>query len=376
VSRVLITGGAGFIGSHLAEAIIARGDSVTVVDDESTGSSKNLAAVQRHLYRRRSNRHSGYDEPGRHSWSCSGLHYSWCHHNESASFIVAGALIVVITVGSAGLLLSTPHYGNQLQARLDYIWKDATGGGRLVLWHDVVLRLLPNVWLRGTGLGMFRPAFAAYRSDNYSAFNPDVHFETAHNIFLDRWTEQGLPGLVILVVLIAITIQNNRKSFRHTSEASQRWAITAVTCALVSACIGNLFNGEVIPTAYYLYLWIGLSFATRDCFVPFVVPQYASCSFRLPAYAISAVLPCVLVWHANNNWIAEKNLSAALKALHAGNETDLVRFGRASVAAFPEKGVYGLEFSNLVLEFVNTHPLRDPPAERAVPHDGGGRPSA
>jgi UDP-glucose 4-epimerase len=48
VSRVLITGGAGFIGSHLAEAIIARGDSVTVVDDESTGSSKNLAAIQRH----------------------------------------------------------------------------------------------------------------------------------------------------------------------------------------------------------------------------------------------------------------------------------------------------------------------------------------
>jgi nucleoside-diphosphate-sugar epimerase len=48
VSRVLITGGAGFIGSHLAEAIIARGDRVTVVDDESTGSSKNLTAVQRH----------------------------------------------------------------------------------------------------------------------------------------------------------------------------------------------------------------------------------------------------------------------------------------------------------------------------------------
>ena len=48
MSRVLITGGAGFIGSHLAEAIIARGDSVTVVDDESTGSAKNLAAVQRH----------------------------------------------------------------------------------------------------------------------------------------------------------------------------------------------------------------------------------------------------------------------------------------------------------------------------------------
>jgi UDP-glucose 4-epimerase len=38
----LITGGAGFIGSHLADALIARGDSVTILDNMSTGSAKNL----------------------------------------------------------------------------------------------------------------------------------------------------------------------------------------------------------------------------------------------------------------------------------------------------------------------------------------------
>lgn len=40
--RVLITGGAGFIGSHLADAYLARGDEVYVLDDLSTGSIKNL----------------------------------------------------------------------------------------------------------------------------------------------------------------------------------------------------------------------------------------------------------------------------------------------------------------------------------------------
>ena len=43
--RFFITGGAGFIGGHLAEALLAEGHSVVIVDDLSTGSKDNLAAV-------------------------------------------------------------------------------------------------------------------------------------------------------------------------------------------------------------------------------------------------------------------------------------------------------------------------------------------
>ena len=41
--RVFITGGAGFIGSHLCDALVARGDSVTILDNLSTGSRTNIA---------------------------------------------------------------------------------------------------------------------------------------------------------------------------------------------------------------------------------------------------------------------------------------------------------------------------------------------
>jgi UDP-glucose 4-epimerase len=46
VARTLVTGGAGFIGSHLVERLIRRGDSVTVLDDLSTGRRANLEAVE------------------------------------------------------------------------------------------------------------------------------------------------------------------------------------------------------------------------------------------------------------------------------------------------------------------------------------------
>jgi UDP-glucose 4-epimerase len=46
--RVLITGGAGFIGSHLADAYIQRGDEVYVIDDLSTGTIENIQHLKKH----------------------------------------------------------------------------------------------------------------------------------------------------------------------------------------------------------------------------------------------------------------------------------------------------------------------------------------
>ena len=41
--RAVVTGGAGFLGSHLCDRLIGRGDSVICIDDFSTGSKENVA---------------------------------------------------------------------------------------------------------------------------------------------------------------------------------------------------------------------------------------------------------------------------------------------------------------------------------------------
>jgi UDP-glucose 4-epimerase len=46
--RVLITGGAGFIGSHLSEKHLARGDEVHIIDDLSTGGIENIQHIKKH----------------------------------------------------------------------------------------------------------------------------------------------------------------------------------------------------------------------------------------------------------------------------------------------------------------------------------------
>ena len=46
--RALITGGAGFVGSHLAEFLLARGDDVVIIDDLSTGAMDNIVHLKGH----------------------------------------------------------------------------------------------------------------------------------------------------------------------------------------------------------------------------------------------------------------------------------------------------------------------------------------
>ena len=45
--RCLVTGGAGFIGSHIAEGLVGRGDNVRILDNLSQGSLDNISHIRK-----------------------------------------------------------------------------------------------------------------------------------------------------------------------------------------------------------------------------------------------------------------------------------------------------------------------------------------
>ncbi|HLN25802.1 MAG TPA: NAD-dependent epimerase/dehydratase family protein, partial [Patescibacteria group bacterium] len=50
MKRILVTGGAGFLGSHLCERLVAEGNDVICVDNFYTGTKENIVALHGHPY--------------------------------------------------------------------------------------------------------------------------------------------------------------------------------------------------------------------------------------------------------------------------------------------------------------------------------------
>ena len=114
--RYLITGGAGFVGSHLAEALLQRDHEVIVIDDLSTGTIRNirhLADNPRFPFREEGDLVLGPSSKGRWSYACSKLideFLAIAYHRERGLPTVVGRLFNTVgprQTGQYGMVVPT-----------------------------------------------------------------------------------------------------------------------------------------------------------------------------------------------------------------------------------------------------------------------------
>ena len=259
---------------------------------------------------------------------------------------VAGLTIAVVAIAIA----VAAYAGSAMR-----FGTDTSSLGRIILWQDVTERIVPKTWVSGAGPGMFRVAFTRYRSNNYSAFNPDVHWETAHNVFLDRLTEQGLIGLLAFTSLIAGFAYNLTKILHSSLDPRSKSLYAAIGAALPAALASNCFNGEVIPTTYYFYIWIALSFAALDCSEAPAPPGSAKCATRwLQMITVGAGITASIgmTSYAYRNWKAETSLIVAAQAVDSRNESGLLMSAKDVEGAMEHVGTYHLEVARLIVTFL------------------------
>ncbi len=161
------------------------------------------------------------------------------------SIRAAGAAVALAAVALGGFYLSPA--GARMRARAHWIGEDRVGGARPLLWRDS-LKMAAAKPLTGFGLDTFVADFPHYQSEELARQYPDFYHESPHNIFLDALTAEGVPGLLLLVCIVAAGL----------SGAVRSGARSPLLPGLVASLMAHQFIVFIAPTAFYFYLGAGL----------------------------------------------------------------------------------------------------------------------
>jgi O-antigen ligase len=158
-------------------------------------------------------------------------------------YTIAGA--VALLLAAAALYISPA--GLPLRARVRWWREDPVGGARLMLWRDSI-RMGAARPVAGFGPETFAGEFPRYESISLASGWPDFYHESPHNMFLDSWTAQGLPGVAVLMMLVALGLV-----------AAWRSRVTELSAGLVAVLVAQQFLAFTVATALLFYLWLAIA---------------------------------------------------------------------------------------------------------------------
>ena len=168
-----------------------------------------------------------------------------------------------------------------------------------MLWRDSA-SMGASRWLAGWGLEVFPAEFPRYQSSELARAFPDFYHESPHNVFLDAWIAQGLPGLAVMLGLCALALRSPRRS-----------PVESALCAgLVAALIAQQFTCFTAATALCFYFTVAMLVALG---APRDSPRVA----RIPVLAFVPVV-LLLGWYAIATVVSDRLLFTTGRHLASG----------------------------------------------------------
>ena len=167
--------------------------------------------------------------------------WAWNRPRVGRRTILAAAAVAL----AAGLFYYSPA-GRRLRTRTDWYADDVRGGVRLWLWGDSLAMGAQN-WAHGTGPETFSPEFPRYQTVATARAYPNRYNESPHNAYLDALTAQGIPGLLVLLMITAVPIASAVRVRGKNPTAGYAAA------GFAGALAGNQFFCWTVPTALYFY---------------------------------------------------------------------------------------------------------------------------
>ena len=156
------------------------------------------------------------------------------------------AVLAVAAVAVTATLFYYSPAGRKLRSRADWYTDDVWGGVRLWLWSDSLAMGAQN-WTHGSGPETFSAEFPRYQSAATARAFPNRYNESPHNVYLDALTAQGVPGLLVLLMITAVPIAS---AFRVKDKEPLAGYLTA---GFLAPLAGNQFLCWTVPTALYFY---------------------------------------------------------------------------------------------------------------------------
>ncbi|MEK7404693.1 MAG: O-antigen ligase family protein [Acidobacteriota bacterium] len=234
--------------------------------------------------------------------------------------LASGAILLV----AAAVFYSSPA-GWKLRSRTRWYTEDPLGGARLLLWPDS-MRLGAAHWAVGSGPETFSSAFTPFQSVALSQAYPDFYHESPHNMFLDAFAAQGLPGLAVLLLLGGLGAYG-----AWTARSREPLLAPALGASLAAAVVSQQFVSFTVPTALFFYLTVGLAAASPGAERDVPRRRLLSLSVALPLAAVMVAFAACLFW-------ADRALAQVKRDLEQGEISRAIN-GYQTVRRWQPRGV-------------------------------------